>query len=166
MAIKRTGSIFSLLFIFIVTGCSPGISQQSLSKVTYMGTFSELQANPDKFVGEIVLLGGRIIETQVTPTSSELTILQMPLDNSSRPVNIDQSEGRFLIRSEQFLDPAIYKKENHLSAVGIIKGSQVRTIGDFNYVYPLMDVIEIKLWSEDAQTYPRIHFGFGIGTTF
>ena len=166
MAIKRTGPIFSILFVLIVTGCSPGISQQSLSKVTYRGTFSEVQKTPDKFVGEIVLFGGKIIETQVTSTSSELTVLQMPLDNSSRPVDLDQSKGRFLIRSEQFLDPAIYQKGIPLSVIGIIKGSQVRAIGDFNYAYPLLEIIEIKLWPEYSQAYPRVHFGIGVGTTF
>ena len=166
MAIKRTGTLFFILWVLIASGCSTGISQQSLSKVTYMGTFLELQAAPDKFVGEIVILGGKIIEVHVTSTSSELTVSQMPLDHANRPLTPDQSKGRFLIRSDQFLDPAIYKKEDYLSAVGIIKGSRTRPIGDFDYVYPLMEAIEIKLWPKDDLSPSRIHFGIGFGTSF
>lgn len=166
MLIKRTRSIFSVFFVIIFAGCSSGISQQSLSKVTHMGSFSELQENPDQFVDEIVLFGGKIIETKVTPTSSELIVLQMPLDNRSRPVNLDQSKGRFLIQSEQFFDPAIYQKGVLLSIVGVVKGSQAQAIGGFNYVYPLLETIEIKLWPENVQGYPNVHFGIGVGTTF
>ncbi|MBW1692572.1 MAG: Slp family lipoprotein [Deltaproteobacteria bacterium] len=166
MLIKRVKPIFSVFLVIIFAGCSSGISKQSLSKVTHMGSFSELQENPDRFIDEIVLFGGKIIETKVTPTSSELIVLQMPLDNGSRPVNLDQSKGRFLIRSEQFLDPAIYQKGILLSTVGVVKGSQSQAIGGFNYVYPILETIEIKLWPKDVQGYPRIHFGIGVGTSF
>ena len=81
-------------------------------------------------------------------------------------MNLDQSKGRFLIRSEQFLDPAIYQKGVLLSIVGIVKGSQAQAIGGFNYVYPLLKTIEIKLWPEDVQGSPRLHFGLGVGTSF
>lgn len=163
---KRFKHIFSIFFVIILAGCSSGLSQQSLSTVTYMGPFYELQENPNKFIDEIVLFGGKILEINVAPTLSELIVLQMPLDNKNRPENPDQSKGRFLIRSEQFLDPAIYQRGVLLSTVGIIKGSQARAIGGFNYVYPLLEAIEIKLWPEADQVYPRIHFGIGVGTSF
>lgn len=166
MLIKRFKPILSVLFAIILTGCSPGLSQQSLSKVTYMGPFSELQENPNQFIDEIVIFGGKIIEINVTPTSSELMVLQMPLNNQNRPENPDQSKGRFLVRSEQFLDPAIYQQGALLSTVGIIKGSKEQAIGGFNYVYLLLEAIEIKLWPAAGPSYPRFHFGIGIGTSF
>jgi outer membrane lipoprotein len=166
MSIKRAQLILSVFLVIVLAGCVSGISQQSLSKVTYTGTFPELQENPNRFVDEIVLFGGKIIETHIAPASSELIVLQMPLDHKSRPETPDRSKGRFLIRTEQFLDPAIYQKGTLLSTVGIIKGSQARTIGGFNYVYPLLEAIEIKLWPPDGRGYPRIHFGIGVGTSF
>lgn len=166
MSIKRAKSIFFVIFVVILAGCASGLSQQSLSKVTYTGTFPELQENPNRFVDEIVLFGGKIIETHTAPASSELIVLQVPLDQKNRPETPDRSKGRFLLRTEQFLDPAIYQKGTLLSTVGIIKGSQARTIGGFNYVYPLLEAIEIKLWPPDGRGYPRIHFGIGVGTSF
>ena len=131
-----------------------------------MGTFSKLQKTPDVYDGEVVMFGGKILETKVSSTLSELTVLQLAIGNSGRPVNLDQSHGRFLVQSEQLLDPAIYQKGMLLSVVGILKGSRVRAIGGFDYAYPLLEAIEIKLWPKEVQTQPRFHFGFGVGTTF
>jgi outer membrane lipoprotein len=166
MAIKRASHILGIFLVMLVVGCAAGISQQSRSKVTYMGTFLELQKTPDAYVSEVVMLGGEIVETKVSTTSSELTVLQLALGTSGRPVNLDQSEGRFLVRSEQLFDPVIYQKGMLLTVVGILKGSSVRAIGGFDYTYPLVEAIEIKLWSKEGQTQPIFHFGIGVGTTF
>jgi outer membrane lipoprotein len=166
MTIKRSGYILFVFFIMFLMGCATGISRQSRSKVTYSGTFSELQKTPDVYKDEIIMLGGKILETNVSSTLSELTVLQLALGNNGRPVNLDQSHGRFLVQSKQFLDPAIYQKGMLLTLVGKLKGSEVRAIGGFDYVYPLVEPIEIKLWPMEIFTQPRFHFGFGLGTTF
>ena len=166
MAIKQTIHILGIFLVMLVVGCATGISQQSRSKVTYIGTFSELQKTPDAYVSEVVMLGGKILEIKVSSTSSELTILQLALGRSGRPANLDQSEGRFLVRSEQFLDPATYQKGKLLTVVGILKGSGIRDIGSLDYVYPIVEAIEIKLWPKEIRTQPAFHFGFGVGTTF
>jgi outer membrane lipoprotein len=166
MTIKRAGYILCVFFIMFLMGCASGISRQSRSKITYAGTFLELQKTPDVYKDEIIMLGGKILETNVSSTLSELTVLQLELENNGRPVNLDQSHGRFLVQSKQFLDPAIYQKGILLTLVGKLKGSEVRAIGGFDYVYPLVEPIEIKLWPMEIFTQPRFHFGFGLGTTF
>jgi len=166
MAIKQTKLILGICLVMLVVGCATGISQQSRSQVTFTGTFSELLKTPDTNIDEVVILGGKILETQASQTSSELTVLQLPLGSRSRPVNLDQSKGRFLVRSDQFLDPAIYQKGRLLTVVGILKSSKVRAIGGFEYVYPLLEAIEIKLWPTESRTKPSFRFGVGIGTTF
>ena len=150
----------------LVMGCATGISQQSRSKVTYAGTFSDLQKTPDAYMGEVIMLGGKILETNISSTLSELTVLQLALGNNGHPVNLDQSDGRFLVQSKQFLDPEIYQKGMLLTLVGTLKGSKVRAIGDFHYVYPIAEPIEIRLWPKKIQTGPRFHFGLGVGSTF
>jgi outer membrane lipoprotein len=166
MTIKRAGYILCIFFIMFLTGCATGISQQSRSKVTYAGTFSELQKTPDVYKDEIIMLGGKILETNVSSTLSQLTVLQLELGNNGQPVNFDQSNGRFIVQSKQFLDPAIYQKAMLLTLVGKLKGSEVRAIGGFDYFYTLVEAIEIKLWPNEIQTQPRFHFGFGVGATF
>ena len=166
MTIKRAVYILFIFFIMFLMGCATGISQPSHSKVTYAGTFSELQKTPDVYKDEIIMLGGKILETNVSSTLSQLTVLQLALGNNGRPVNLDQSHGRFMVESKQFLDPAIYQKGMLLTLVGTLKGSKTRAIGGFDYVYPLVEPIEIKLWPMETLTQPRFHFGFGVGTVF
>jgi len=166
MTLKHAVYILGISFIMLVTGCAPGISQQSRSKVTYTGSFSALQKTPDAYKGEVILLGGRIIEVKTSPPLSELHVLQLALGTSGRPVNSDQSQGRFIVQTNQFLDPAVYQKDLFLTVVGTLKGRKVLPIGGFEYTYPLLEPIEIKLWPKEIQTQPIIHFGFGVGASF
>jgi len=166
MILKHARFILGLFFIMFVSGCTAGISQLSRSKVTYTGTFSTLQKTPDTYKGEVVMIGGRIIETKTSPSLSEIFVLQLALDSGGRPVNPDQSEGRFIVQTKQFLDPAIYQKDMLLTVVGTLKGSKVESIGGLEYSYPLIELIEIKLWPKEMQTRPMIHFGIGVGTSF
>ena len=166
MTFRHAAYILCIFFIMLVTGCAAGISQQSRSKVTYTGSFSALQKTPDAYKGEVILLGGRIIEVKTSPPLSELYVLQLALGASGRPVNSDQSQGRFIVQTKQFLDPAVYQKDLFLTLVGTLKGSKVLPIGGFEYAYPLVEPLEIKLWPKEIQTQPVIHFGFGVGASF
>lgn len=164
--LKHGRCILGIFFILIVMGCAAGISRQSRSKITYTGTFSMLQKTPDVYKGKVVMLGGRIIDTKTSPLLSELTVLQLALGSGSRPVNPDRSEGRYIVRTKQILDPEVYQKDMLLTVVGTLTGNRVLPIGDFKYTYPLVELIEIKLWPKEMQTQPHIYFGIGAGTSF
>jgi len=166
MTIKHVAYILCIAFTMLVMGCAAGISQQSRSKVTYKGSFSDLQKTPDAYKGEVVMFGGRIIETKTSPPISELIVLQLALGTSGRPVNSDQSGGRFIVQTREILDPEIYQKDMRLAVVGTLIGSKVLSIGNFEYTYPVVEPIEIKLWPKGMQTQPTVHFGFGVGTSF
>ena len=166
MAVKSTCKYIGILLLLLSLGCATGISRQVRSQVTYDGPFLDVQRAPDKHAGEIVMFGGKILNNQASTAFSELTILQLRIDSRGRPKDGDQSDGRYLIQSDQFLDPAIYKKEALLTVAGRITGSEVRAIGGFDYDYPMLKAIEIKLWPEDDRNYPRFHIGIGVGKTF
>lgn len=166
MAFKRVGKFLCIFLITLSLGCAAGISPKVRSQVTYAGTFSDVQKAPDEYIGEIVIFGGKILNSQASPSASELTVLHLRIDSRDRPKDGDQSEGRYLIQSDQFLDPAIYKKEALLTVAGRITGGEVRAIGGFDYVYPKLKAIEIKLWPEAVRNYPRFHIGIGVGKTF
>jgi outer membrane lipoprotein len=166
MILKHARFIICIFFIMFVSGCTAGISKHSRSMVTYTGTFSALQKTPDAHKGEVIMFGGRVIEAKTSPSLSELFVLQLALDTGGRPVNPDQSEGRFIVQTKQLLDPAVYQKGILLTVVGTIKGSKVGPIGGFEYIYPSVELIEIKLWPKGMRTRPMIHFGIGVGTSF
>ena len=70
MPIKRTGYIVFIFLIMFLMGCAIGISRQLRSKVTCAGTFSELQKTPDIYKDETIMLGGKILETNISSTLS------------------------------------------------------------------------------------------------
>jgi len=166
MVWRKTLSLLGILCILLAVACTKGISKQALSQVTYSGTFSELQKKADDYEGEVVLFGGKILETKVSPEHSEITVLQLPLGGGDRPRVGDQSAGRFLIRSKQLLDPAVYTKGTAITVVGKVIGSEAQKVGEFKYVYPVLEPIEIKLWHKDKGGGPSVHFGIGVFKTF
>jgi len=161
---QKTLSILPLFALLLSAACATGMPQQARSQVTYSGNFSVLQERPSAHLGQVVMVGGKILETKASPTSSEITLLQLPLGTSDRPQDGDRSEGRFLLRSVQFLDPAVYRNGLLLTAVGKITGSEVRPIGGLDYAYPVVEAIEIKLWPERSPIYPGVQFGVGVGS--
>ena len=162
MARRKTFYLFGIVCILLAAACTKGIAKQARSRVTNSGSFSELQEKPDHHAGEVVLLGGKIIETKVNPDYSEITVLQLPLGGGDRPRVGDQSKGRFLIRAKQLLDPAVYTEGTAVTVVGKLVGSEARKVGEFKYVYPVLEPIEIKLWPKDNGVGPSVHFGIGV----
>ncbi len=154
------------LWALAVLGCAAPLSQQARSQVTYQGPFSALIKEPDRYVGETVILGGKIIEVAASEDRSELILLQLPLSRGLHPVEEDRSEGRFIVRSLRFLDPEIFKKGLLVTAVGRLKGVEKRPIGSFNYAYPFLEEVEIRLWPKRFSSGPMFHFGLGVGMAF
>jgi outer membrane lipoprotein len=166
MTWRKTLYLCGIVCVLLATACTTGISKQARSRVTYLGTFSALQEKPDDHVGEVVLFAGKIIETNVGPEYSEITVLQLPLGGGDRPRIGDQSKGRFLIRSRELLDPAVYTEGTAITVVGKLVGSEVRKVGEYEYDYPVLEPIEIKLWPKDKSEGPGLHFGIGVFKTF
>ena len=172
----RTIGLLFTLALFL-SACAGGLSKQARSQVTYFDSFRQLQQQSEKYHGETVMLGGKILVAQVETGATELEgggggggggggVLQLDIGSGTRPVDNDNSQGRFLVRSDQFLDPAIYPQGTLITVVGHLKGSESRNIGDMPYRYPVIDVLEIKKWPANANSSPRFHFGFGVGTRF
>ncbi len=163
--IPKTIRLIQLLVLsLMVAACAGGISKQARSQVTYFDSFQQLQREPDDYRGETVMLGGKIIDVQVASGTTEFTVLQLELGSSTRPADNDTSQGRFLVRSAQFIDPAIYPAGTLITVVGRLTGSDTRKIGEMPYRYPVIDIVEIKKWPAGRGSEPRFHFGFGIGT--
>ena len=75
-----------------------------------------------------------------------MEIVSRALNDVARPIDSDQSQGRFLARFEGFLDPAIYSKGRDVTVVGTLNGQQTRTINGYQYRYPMVDVESYDLW--------------------
>lgn len=153
-----SGWIFIFSLFLIIQGCAPAISP-SVKKDTNLGlNFKRVIKNPDLFKGEKILWGGKIVSTKYQKKGTLIEVIQIPLDYFDKPTyNTSSSKGRFLIQSPWFLDSEVYKKGKDLTVAGIIKGTRIKKIGEFQYPYPLIEPLEIKLW-EPLPEYPSYYY--------
>lgn len=159
--------IFAGALIWGGNGCAGPLSQAARDQVTLGLAFGEILAAPQRYVGEVVALGGRIIATTPHEGYTQLVVLQLPFEAGMRPKADGRSDGRFLVTSADFLDPAVYAPDRLVTLVGKIQGVQERPLGQTRYHYPELDLIELKLWPvEEVYREPRFQFGFGVGTHF
>ena len=163
---KRRLLLIPLILMGMISGCATGISRQARSEVTYHDTFAQLQQNSENFIGETVFFGGKIIAVETLAKTTELMVLQLALDSQGYPQDNDRSDGRFLIVSETFLDPAIYKSGHLVTVVGTFISTETRRIGERPYRYPKIKVREIRQWPPGLEISPRIRFRFGFGASF
>jgi outer membrane lipoprotein len=154
----------AVILIFTVA-CAPTVSRQSLGLVEPEVTFQEVVRNPDRYVGQFLLLGGSIVSVHIDPENgSELEIVQLPTDGLGRITTTDRSAGRFIARDEVFRDPAVYHPRRLITLVGRVEGSKPGRIGEADYRYPVLSVHELHLWAPGERPGdPRVRFGIGIG---
>jgi outer membrane lipoprotein len=96
-----------------------------------------------------VIWGGEIIETAIQKEGGALIeTYQRPLNFRGEPDENAASEGRFLIRVENYLDPYIYRRGRRITVAGEVLGERIKPVGEMDYRYPLLAARQIHLWEE------------------
>ena len=152
--------------MLLPAGCTRVISKETLKEVDKSATFANVIKDPDAYIGKTVLFGGEIIEVENRRERTAIAVLQHPLDSRDRPVAGDVSEGRFIITTQGFFDPAIYSAGRMITVAGKVVGKEKHPMGEIEYTYPVIEKQGLYLWpiERPASAEPRWHFGFGVGT--
>lgn len=113
--------------------------------------------------GSRVLWGGVIVGATNLEGKTRFEILSYPLTKSQRPNSDADQQGRFLAFKDGYIETLDYAPGKPVTLIGTLTGTRNGHIGESPYVYPVVDVESIYLWS-DAETNakPRINFGVGI----
>ncbi len=125
-------------------------------------SYANLAADPTAYVGKVVILAGTVIEATNLKDGTRLTILQYPTGRRDSPRTDQASGGRFLIRTSEYLETALYRPGRAVSVIGEIQGEEKLPLGETHYAYPVVTPRELYLWQEGYHA-PRFHFGFGFG---
>jgi outer membrane lipoprotein len=143
----RMGFYAVTLLAIGMLGCaSYPISKQYQSMASKDVNFTMVLANPDAYMGAIVIWGGRIVETTNTPQGSEIIVLETPLQGWEEPTSPEYSPGRFIAKSSDFLDPAIYKPGKKITIAGQVMGGEKQPLGTAEYTYPIVNIKQLYLW--------------------
>ncbi len=149
--------------VLTAAACAPVFSPEAMARVDRTVTFRQLQAAPDAYRGKWVLMGGVILATRNSQEGTSIEVLERPVDGHGRPIETDASGGRFLIQTNQFLDPADFHQGKRISLVGEVSGQEVHPLGEMQYRYPVLIARELHLW--EPRSSPQVSFGFGIGVS-
>jgi len=107
--------------------------------------------------------GGVILKIRNADDKSEIEIITKRITSSTRPIEGDQTLGRFIAKVDGFLDPAIYSKGREVSIYGTISGQESRKVDDYDYSYPILSVTEHHLWPERVEYNDRYYDNYWYG---
>ena len=156
MILNRFKYFLILTGLIILSGCASVISDPVIQQVNQQASVQAVKERPDTFTGNMVLWSGQIIRTENLKEGTRIEIVHKPADSSKRPKKSDQTEGRFLALTTQYLDPAIYERGREVTIAGKLDGMRSLPLGEIEYDYPLVLLEEIHLWPHrQAEVYLR-----------
>jgi len=144
--------------ILLVAGCGHPISRELRRAAKGSPPFPAVLVNPAAHVGAIVIWGGEIIATSNHKDGTDLTVLETPLSGEGEPGAAIASRGRFIAKSPQFLDPAIFRTGERITVAGQVVGSETKPLGGIQYAYPVLSVREFYLWEREPIVYYRYYY--------
>lgn len=139
--------------MLLVSGCSHVLSQDALHGVDPLVEYAQVKGDPDAYRGKTLILGGLIVDASIDREGTTLEVLRYTLDRYGEPGRADEAGGRFLVRSDRFLDPELYRPGLLVTLSGTVLGKTVRPLGKIDYVYPLFRLGEIHLWNRSYTPY-------------
>ena len=147
---------FTLIFSFVfLPGCTTIMSEQIREQALPDLNLSKVMEKPDSFKGKTVIWGGEIVETVNQKDGTALvTVYQRPLTSYYAPDIYSDSEGRFLLKADKYLDPYAYRKGRKITVGGVILGGENRREGEIEYWYTVITAKEIYLWNESYYSSP------------
>lgn len=139
-------SLIALLTPLLFSACSSSIPSQIRSAPEGAPELAQAQQRSDELSGQAVRWGGIIQRIQNRQDHSRLEIIAFPLGSDARPLDSDQTLGRFIADIGHFLEPEVYTEGRQITVVGQLQGTERHSIGEFSYVYPVIKVEHYYLW--------------------
>ena len=152
MTPRRAGLLLTCLALLPACATSP-VSKKTKQELAPGVSFQDILAAPDAHVGQKVLWAGEILELRNAKDGSFLEILQSPADSSDAPTEPENTQGRFIAFTKQYLDRAVYKAGRKVTVVGEVLGKKEQPVaqGQADYAYPLIQILELHLWPKPSK---------------
>ncbi|TYO99706.1 outer membrane lipoprotein [Geothermobacter ehrlichii] len=143
-----------LLAALLLTGCGHVLPEAALERVDAGIDFAALQRDPAQYKGRTVLLGGVILGLDTGKDDATVEVLNWHLDRRGEPFAQDEAGGRFLVRTDRWLDPAIYMPGRLITLVGEVEGVETRELYGTDYRYPVVRLRENHVWEPPYDFHP------------
>ncbi len=126
------------------------------SSGTSQVTYAQVKAAPESYIGHPVTFGGKVLGAKRLKEWTRIKILQLPLTSSLKPTfDLTKSQGRFVARQKEFLDPATLPAGTFVTVIGEVAGSVILPIDEMEYNYPILEIKNVRIWTDDEEL-PRV----------
>src|SRR6266571_6016947 len=86
-----------IVLLLSLSGCANSdlVPTQLQSQISREISYGDIKADPERFKGRLVVVGGHVLSVKRLKDRTEIEVLQLPLDRSDQPVpNLINSKGR------------------------------------------------------------------------
>jgi outer membrane lipoprotein len=149
---KRFLYIISIVAALLITACSPVLNRELMRQGTRDVPLDQLRETPDNYKGRLYILGGVIVNTRLTDTTSQIEALFYPVDSYGYLKEGERAQGRFFAvypRSRGLLDPVVFKRGREITLAGEFLETRKGKIDEMEYAYPVFEIRQIYLWDEE-----------------
>jgi outer membrane lipoprotein len=142
-----------VIVIAILGGCASRPPASIGMTLTENLRLAEVRADAGRFVGSEVRWGGVISKVDNKATHTWVELVGRDLRKDGKPARDGKSDGRFIASFPGFADPVMYEVGRLLTVVGTIEGQTSRTIGEYDYTFPIVSVMGSYLWKGESEVY-------------
>jgi outer membrane lipoprotein len=150
--------------LLTLAACAPAPIYKT-SPDAVVPTPAQVAQTPERYSGNEVVWGGRIVHVSNFPDHSEIELLGYPLDSSQRPRVNDSGGGRFIAVLRGYVEPLNYPAGALMTVDGKLNGTRAGKVGEADYLFPLLEVTQSHVWTAEEMGRGRnnVHFGVGVG---
>lgn len=145
------------IFLPVFAGCSlfnpPVFTKSELEGVRENADFRMIQKHWKRYVGEKVLIGGRVHSVDNRSDRAYIQIEPMPLDEGFRPTSPEQSRGLMMLVMDQPVDPSQLVRGRRITIIGTVRRMRYPVPKDPGGYLRLVtvDVITTHTWISRSQ---------------
>lgn len=141
--LHRLSAAFAVLVL--AAGCAVN-PPRGLEAVPEAPGAATVQGDPERYRGQVVRWGGEILDVHNRTGLTEVEVYSRPLYDNAEPRPEGGDGVRFIARIGRFLDPVEYQPGRRLTVRGKVQSAVTRAVGEYPYVYPVVDAETHHLW--------------------
>ena len=145
-----------MLLVLAIAGCAS--TPDPIREAPNGPPLGVVRDAPEQYLGQRVRWGGTIADVENEVDHTRVYIVGRELHDSGRPAKGDVSTGRFVAVLQGFHDPVILAPGREMTAVGELADAMRATVGEFEYVYPVVRADLHRLWPKREQRYYHHHY--------
>lgn len=142
--------IFIIQMVLLVSACSH-IPETIRNAPQPNVQLLDVQKDFMKYQDKMVRWGGAVIDVENKENETILQMMAYPLRDRGYPDLTEEAQGRFIVKANKFLDPAIYTKNSELSIFGQLVDERELLVGQKSLKLPAVELQQLYLWPKYRQ---------------